>query len=109
MAKWKGGIFGKSHSSNLAQNHINLKKETFMLQYRLEATRGNWGGIWQAPAHYSLTSTSDSLTNIQMIKKFGSWDYSLYGIRRRVPWVNQGSVGHTNSGLLTLRASVDDS
>ena len=73
----------------------------------LKPPGGNWGGIWQAPAHYSLTSTSDSLTNVQMIKKFGSWDYSIYGIRRRVPWVNQ--VRGTSSGLLCLRASVDQS
>lgn len=49
---------------------------------------GRWGGIWEADRSYTFTATNNTQTNVQLIKKFDSWNYTNDGIEKRLPWIS---------------------
>ena len=56
--------------------------------YRLDANQpGRWGGVWQAPNHYTFTSTFSNLTGVTMVKKFDKWTSGPFAISDRMPWL----------------------
>jgi len=67
----------------------DTRVEDSAFQYRLEAHNfGTWGGIWQAPNSYDLSSTNPGQTNVQLMKKFSDWEYHRNGLGKRLPYVN---------------------
>ena len=76
-------------------------------QYRIDGWSGglNNGGIWEAAKVYSFISTSPSQTNVNLVKKYGSWtsaeDIGLaHSISNRMPW-----LGTTPKLLTTFSAT----
>ncbi|XP_037068855.1 uncharacterized protein LOC119090165 [Pollicipes pollicipes] len=78
------------------------KSDRFL--YRLEAQaekgRGRWGGVWSAPASYSFTHKLTNQTDVQLLKKFGKWEYGMESIQQRLPWINAGGYS-SGKPLLT--------
>lgn len=59
--------------------------------YRLDAKEvGRWGGVWQAPNHYTFTGTFSNLTGVSLIKKFDNWTSGPFAISNRMPWLPKG-------------------
>ena len=56
--------------------------------YRLDANQpGRWGGVWQAPNHYTFTGKFANLTGVKMLKKFDNWKSGPFAIGDRMPWL----------------------
>jgi len=56
--------------------------------YRLDANQlGRWGGVWQAPSHYTFTGTFGNLTGVSLIKRFDNWTSGPFAISNRMPWL----------------------
>lgn len=67
----------------------SLNKSPFY--YRLDAKEvGRWGGVWQAPSHYTFTGTFSNLTGVSLIKKFDNWTSGPFAISNRMPWLPKG-------------------
>ena len=67
----------------------SLNKSPFY--YRLDAKEvGRWGGVWQAPNHYTFTGTFSNLTGVSLIKKFDNWTSGPFAISNRMPWLPKG-------------------
>ncbi|KAJ7371466.1 hypothetical protein OS493_025365 [Desmophyllum pertusum] len=66
--------------------HDPINNSPFL--YRLDANQpGRWGGVWQAPNHYSFTGTFANLTGVTMLKRFGNWSSGPFAISNRMPWL----------------------
>ncbi|KAF0314754.1 hypothetical protein FJT64_000024 [Amphibalanus amphitrite] len=64
--------------------------------YRIEAQaaergRRHWGGVWSAPRHYSFVDETGNQTDVELITRFDSWEYSERGIEKRMPWLRGGT------------------
>ncbi|XP_078381985.1 uncharacterized protein LOC144664674 isoform X3 [Oculina patagonica] len=56
--------------------------------YRLDANQpGRWGGVWQAPNHYTFTEKFANLTGVTMLKRFDKWTSGPFAISDRMPWL----------------------
>lgn len=77
------------------KDNINVEGSKF--EYRLEAqSRGQWGGIWEAPRSYSFMARNNKQTDVTLTKKYDNWDYSNHGIEKRMPWIADARL--TTSG-----------
>lgn len=100
----------KTDFSILGQADNILGKEKF--QYRLEADGDDmFGGIWETVRGYSMTSSSDTQTNIRLLKKFGMWD-ETENLNKRVPRLEAGGKylyttgsARDNSGVIVTSAN----
>lgn len=94
------------HSILNVSNEIRDQTEEDCFQYRLEAQQfGRYGGIWRAPKSYSFLATNNSQVNVELVEKFGSWDYRDIGIEKRMPWICTNEVC---KALLTTSISPND-
>lgn len=48
---------------------------------------GQYGGIWRAPKSYTFLARNNSQTDVQLVKKFGNWEYNVTTIEKRMPWI----------------------
>lgn len=87
----------------ITMKHVfKLFKQEFF-QYRIEADGENrWGAIWEAPLDYTFLSTCDKQTQVEIIKKFDSWDENS-NLAKRMP-----RLGLTSNLLLSSTSVVDD-
>ena len=61
---------------------------------------GRWGGIFEIPKRYTLSSGTAEQTDVQLVKKFDDWEPLGQSIMLRVPWVN-GAILSTSLGAKT--------
>ena len=73
----------------------------YRIEAQAESGRRRWGGIWQAPRHYSFVAQSNGQTEVTLVRKFDNWSYNDNGIEQRMPWLNNGA----GDGLLTTSTS----
>ena len=56
--------------------------------YRLDAKQlGRWGGVWQAPNHYTLIGSFGNLTGVTLVKRFDNWTSGPFAVSNRMPWL----------------------
>ncbi|XP_074645823.1 uncharacterized protein LOC141902080 [Tubulanus polymorphus] len=89
----------------LADEIKAISNDSDSFKYKIEARqRRHWGGVWVAPKAYSFASHSGDQTNVHIIEKFDSWEYSWWNsINMRMPYV----ASDGNKALLTTSLSPD--
>lgn len=94
----------KDHSILKHADVIKTHSEEDCFNYRLEAKEfGQYGGIWVAPKSYSFLAKDKSQTNVQLVNKFGDWDYRGNTIEKRMPWICENCPA-----ILTTAANSPD-
>lgn len=56
------------------------------------------GGIWKAPKSYSFVARNNLQTDVELLTKFGNWEYGILNLEKRMPWVCEESYCR---GILT--------
>jgi hypothetical protein len=56
------------------------------------------GGVWEAPGDYSFMATTNTQTNVVLLKKFGDWMYNDRSLEQRMPWVTTSNLACANFG-----------
>ena len=66
--------------------HDSTNNSPFL--YRIDANQpGSWGGVWQAPNHYTFTGNFPNQTDVMMVKRFNEWSSGEFAISNRMPWL----------------------
>ncbi|CAB3991659.1 Hypothetical predicted protein, partial [Paramuricea clavata] len=92
----------KDHSILKHADDIKTQSGEECFEYRLEAKEfGQYGGIWRAPKSYTFLARNNSQTDVQLVKKFGNWEYNFTTIEKRMPWICQEDYC---GGILTSSA-----
>ncbi|XP_035660335.1 uncharacterized protein LOC118405041 [Branchiostoma floridae] len=73
--------------------------------YRVEAgEKRHWGGVWEAPKHYSLVHSNPHQTDINILRRYGPWMYGTGSLGHRLPWVPNSPA---SPALLTTSTLAD--
>jgi hypothetical protein len=75
------------------------------VEFRIEANSfGMWGGIFSVGASYSFVGQTPGVVLVDLVTRFGEWDFTLNGLEKRLPWVGGGGQC-VNGGLLTMAST----
>lgn len=53
---------------------------------------GKWGGIWEAPSTYDVSSRNAYQQDVKLLKKFSNWEYGEKSLQARVPYVERAKI-----------------